>query len=251
VLPPPPREVVDTRNALQRWMPRIIMVPHTVMALAIISFFLLTLELAFLSSPVEGRVRSGVLLTHRKGGPVCQLTVDYRAGARAQETAVQVGEDFCRTALDASGAPLPGREALMLERVGFPFEYAQLPRSSWAELWCAVPFGGFWVVVVVLVGRQSWLKPMRERWLVRHGVELEGRVLEVKALAAKGRTGLRRELTVEYRDALGVAHQVKVLLQGSGAPEDFPVGAPMVVLADPDRPQRAVVHGHAEYRVSA
>lgn len=251
MLPPPPREVVDTRSALQRWLPRIVMVPHTVIALSIVTFTVLTLILVAFGTRAEGRVRGGVLLTGRKGGPTCQLTVDYQGGGAPQLAVVQVGADFCRTGLDAQGRPLPGREALELTRVGFPFERAELPQVFGAEALCGLPFGGLWVFVVVMLGRQFWLKPLREKWLVRHGVELAGQVLEVKALAAKGRTGPRRELTVEYRDALGVPHQVKAMLVGPGAPGESPVGAPVVVLADPDRPERAVIHGHAEYRVSA
>jgi hypothetical protein len=134
---------------------------------------------------------------------------------------------------------------------------------SWGE-WPRVPghsplldLGGIWLFALFWNGILSifvwtvYLRPWRNRCLVRYGQPTQGIIREVKAQSGKGST--RYRITYEYAvpsldGTDGQVHSGKTsTTRKEGAYAS--VGNLVTVLYDPRKPWRSVIYKYCEYRV--
>jgi hypothetical protein len=139
--------------------------------------------------------------------------------------------------------------------------------SAWPNQchWPRVPghsplltIGGVWAATLFWNGILSvffwgaYLRPLRNRWLIRYGEPTQGIVREVKAYQGKGAASYR--ITYEYatppRDGAESQLHTRKITSTSKEAANARAGELVTVLYYPQKPWRSLVYPYSEYRAT-
>jgi hypothetical protein len=229
------------------WAGRLLALPHTLAGLYLIyqaaKATVLYFGVLWAGVEVEGRVTGKAEHTTRKG--TVYYTVDYVFPVDGFEHAWQFQPDADRYAAIREGQPIAVRAWPAAPRDGHWVDGRGGPSGlSAGPAWFAALF---WNGIVSLLVWYLYVRPYRQRQLIRYGVPTTGIVREV-AVADSRSTD---RFTVRYEYAVPAGHRTlrgkATALQHLGAAELTP-GDVLTVLYDPRRPRRSLAYRFSDYQ---
>jgi hypothetical protein len=227
------------------------MLPHTAVGIGVIVFFCWTMLSILFSTGVTGQLER-VERHKSKNGYSYWVYYQYDAGGGVVRDSTTISfEEYQRWTAPA-GPEGPATKPVR----GQPVELQQYRLGSWRTSWRAADgapwgkaiflflWGVMWNGFVGLFLYQAWWVPLRARWLVKHGIEVRGRVTHKRWVGQRRPTHF---VGYEYVDASG-RHQkaemvcAKTELRMAVRQED-----PVTVLVHPRKGKRSVVYELCEY----
>jgi len=236
-----PRAIVRRPGAVgaARWVPRIFILPHTTVGLS-----LLVALLYGLASPLAGHEVPGVVTSSRsvrgKGNNYsCHIEYSYQIGG---ETLADSGSVPMGVLSSPPAACRRAGEELRVWQVALGPLRSSHPyagESPWAPLLPMAFFCTFWNAIVSIFLFNFWVKPLRNRWLVRNGAVAPGRVLSRRSVQGKG---ARFIVEYEFTAEAGVVRRGEMDVSTEALWNTVSDGQPVTVLYSPDNHKFSLIY---------
>jgi hypothetical protein len=232
-LPGPPRSVrLRNRSAVVGiWFARVFALPHTAVGLGLTAFTAVSLYATVLGQDVEAVVKAGHT-SRSKGSTRYQFDLEYEADGERHTTSVGASKDDYAALISADGSPNKATTRTVRRLSVLGYEHSHADGADSMGLLCLGPFALFWNALVATFLYAVWVRPIRERLLIRHGAQVRGKVVSATEVRGKGTT---YRLTFEFLDDLSLS--------------SLGPGSELRVIYDPRRPRRAIAYDFSNYRV--
>ena len=248
-LPPPPRKVVGGVGCIM-WGLRLFILPHMYAGGMIIGQFALAVLVAAFGTDVDATVTKARPSETSKGGTIYYLEYRYSADGQTFNDTESVGAGTYAAA--SRPEVLEGRAATVRVRhlAAGPARYHLFTQehSAWGEAGEKLFFALFWNGILSVFVYLFWVRPIRERRLVRYGEAIPGTIVSTRERKGRGTTYYA---TFRFNEpASGQAITREMELRSEGANAAARPGLAVTVLCHPRHPRRALVYELCAYRVA-
>jgi Protein of unknown function (DUF3592) len=252
---PPPRRVRAREgcgHGCGLWGVRLFIMPHTLagvfLASQAVSAILIYLGVLFVGTEVEGRI---VKKTATPGKKQTYYEVEYVFTLNGNDYADKRGVDAEDYAAINEGQRISVRVLAMSPQSG---HWPGIPRASPISQVAGTIFGALlWNGILSVFLWYLYVRPWRQRQLVRYGEAVAGTVSEVKSSPTKG--GTAYTITYQYRVPFDPKtgdtdrHATgKVRLEPPQSAADVQPGDLLTVLYDPRKPTRSTLYRFSDYK---
>ncbi len=246
-LPPPPRVV---RGGVGRlWVVRLFITPHLCAGLFLLGQFGADALVAAFGTDVSAVVTRAHATQSRKRGTTYSVVYHYQVGDREYDGSGNVGAGTysrVRHVNDAGHGP----ETVRVRQLALgSLHWQRLTEDSsvWGLAAGELFFALFWNSMMAVLLYLVWIKPWRDRRLIRDGRVAEGRILSSRMHRGRSRAYYA---TFAFQDA-DSGREITKQVQLPGAPQfdRAQQGGPVTVLYDPSRPTRAIAYELSGYQV--
>ncbi|RYE93648.1 MAG: hypothetical protein EOO75_03880, partial [Myxococcales bacterium] len=173
-----PRALVRRPEApgLLRWVPRVFIVPHFLAGVGLLAGSLTILATSLVGTPATGRViAERVTIGSKKGGNA--YVVDYVYPTPDGEALGSRGTSLGAATAPASGVRKAVGESIAVRHLGVGKVRHSLPAgASVGDGAAMLGFGLLWNGLMAVFLWALWVRPLRQRWLYRHGVAVPGTI---------------------------------------------------------------------------
>jgi hypothetical protein len=246
-LPPAPRRVrvYPGVSRGEYWFGRIFILPHTIIGICAFGYLLFLLMWLVFGTDIPGVVTGAEAEPYSKG---VHYTVKYtyqlgnETKTGSEGVSQEVYERFHRQEKDKPGVTvhyfaLGSHEHRGLREGG----------SLWGEVWRIALWAGFWNMIMSLALYQLWVKPLRLRWLYKHGEATPGTLVAKREKSGRSTTYY---MTYSFRvDETGELRQVESEAGNVAMWKMIPIGHAVTVLYARDNPKRSTVYELGGYGV--
>jgi len=244
-LPPPPRRVRLESGGCGLWFGRIFILPHTLIGIGAIGYLLFLVLWALFGRNIPGVVNDTEVTHTSKGGESYRLKFEYQVNGRTKTGSDNVDEAVYQQFRSAEISNITVRY-FGLGPLGHGERYDGNTEGRWALVGFMVLWAGFWNGIMSIFWYVLWIKPLRYRWLYKHGVTTTGTVAGKRTRSGKS---TRYFISYTYRDPVsGQALNAEILVSGA-AWNQATAGEPVTVLYAPDKPKRSTIYEYGGYSV--
>lgn len=245
-MPPPPRTV---RGKLGSgiWFGRIFIIPHTLIGIGILIYWIFTALWVFFGSDISGSVIKAEIRYSSKHGDKYELTYQFIAGGKMKYRTDSVSyafyqrylsrdkdEDFPVTVHYLSIGPL---EKSAMREGG----------SLWSGYLGLTVILLFWNVVVSIITYQLWVKPLQSRFLYINGQATNGTVISKRSYKGKSTAYY---VTYSFQDPYsGKEFEREMAVWRSADWQRAVQGQSVTVLFSRNNPKRSTVYEFGGYEV--
>ena len=248
-LPPPPRAVHGGLGCAV-WGVRLFVLPHMCAGVFLLGRLVASVLLATFGTDVEATVTNAHTAPASKGGTIYYLDYQYRRDGREFFDTETVGA----TAYATFSAPgtLEGRRPTLRVRhwqLG-PWSTHRVDQQSapWRLVAGDFFIALFWNGILSVFVYAFWVRPTRERSLIRHGEVARGTIVSTRTRQGRGPNYFATFRFAEPATGFDVQREMEI----SGLVDfaSLRPGYPLTVLFDPRKPRRAIAYELCGYRVT-
>ena len=245
-LPPPPRRVRGQLGG-SLWFTRIFILPHTLIGIGAIIYWLLLILSVLFGRDIPSTVTGTDISHSRKSGDHYSLIYQFPVGDVVKTNSGSVSQGIYQRYKipNATNPPV----TVHYFSLGI-WDHAQLRESG--SLWSMIGFltlwAGFWNFVVGIFAYQIWIKPLRARWLYKHGETTSGTVLSKRVRTGKSSTYY---VTYRFREPYsGQEFETEMQVWNKTTWITIRDGQTVTVLYAREKPKRSTVYECGGYQVS-
>jgi hypothetical protein len=228
------------------WFPRIFILPHTLIGIGVVLYLIFVLLWALLGADIPGTVIGSYISHSSKHGDSYYLKYRYQAGGETKRDSDSVSLDMYERYQSGNGVNVPVTVHYFgigsLHRAGL-----REGGSLWKRFGGLVFWAAFWNSIMFAFIYQFWVKPLRVRWLYRHGDTVPGTLTKKRV-----RTGKSTSYYVSYAfnppfSGERIESEIEVWKRGNW--DQAVEGQPVTVLYSGANPKRSTVYEYGGYRV--
>lgn len=244
-LPPPPRHVRGKLGG-GLWFTRIFILPHQLIGIGAIVYWLLLILSVLLGRDIPGTVTGTDISHSRKGGDHYSLIYRFTAGEVVKTNSGSVSYSLYQQYKipNATNPPV----TVHYFSIGV-WDQARLRESgsSWGMIGFLTLWAGFWNFVVGIFTYQIWVKPLRARWLYKHGETTSGTVVSKRVQTGKSSTYY---VTYKFREPYsGQEFESEMQAWNTAAWNTIQKDQAVTVLYSREKPKRSTVYECGGYQV--
>lgn len=246
-LPPVPRRVRSSiGRAAQLWLGRIFLLPHTLIGIGALGYWVFLLLWGGFASDVPGVVTGSETHRTRKGGTVYTLKYEFHIGRKTKAGSSNVSRALYER-IQAADASLPVT-VRYFSIAGFDHHAL---RESGSGTWTSFGFLTIWmlfwnsIMSVFIYG--FWIRPIRVRRLYKRGDVIGGKIV-----GKRTRTGKTTSYYVSYEfrhPITGEIVRAETQARNRADWERASEGQPVTVLYTFNNPKWSTIYEFGGYRV--
>ncbi len=247
-LPEPPRSVRGG-GGCGLWFLRLFILPHTLVGIGVIGLALASAILALFGTDTTATVTKAYTSTSSKGSVSYHLEYVYQAGGRDHTKSQSVSRatyDAIRPPGELEGTPSSIRVRYL--RLGSWSDQVLLENGgAWRRMGGLLFFALFWNGILSVFLYLAWVKPIRQRLLVKYGDVTAGTILSSRKRQGKS---ISYYVTFRFRNPeTGADLEREVDIQGEAHYQSAVEGRKVTVIYSPRNPKRALIYELSPYQV--
>lgn len=247
-LPPPPRRVHGGPGCAI-WFMRLFILPHTLIGIGLIGYFILTVLAAAFGTDITATVTKAHTEHRSKGGMNYHVDYTYSADGRQYTNSDNVGASTF-AAVNRPAEIEEGTATVRVRHLNLSPWHRQLlieGHSPWVSAGQMLFAALFWNGILSIFLTLAWVLPIRKRNLIRHGFATTGTIVSKRMREGKS---ISYHATFGFRNPEdGQEFKREMQLTGKTDYEAAKAGQPVTVIYSERNPRRAIIYELSGYHV--